>query len=95
MVEAEEDIFYVTASDVYGTRTSHLYKLNLRDWRPGNAVDPELVLEFPEPKVGLNGSCLLNPDVLLVAGVTSLIWRVDLRGGHPFARDDGLQAQGK
>jgi hypothetical protein len=78
MVEAEEDVFYLTASDVYTTRISHLYRLDLRGWKPGDALKPELVLEFPEPKVGLNGSCLLAPGVLLTAGAWSLIWRVDL-----------------
>ena len=78
IVETEEDIFYLTASDVYATRTSHLYRIDLRGWRPGESIRPDFVLEFPEPKVALNGSCLLAPDVLLAAGVTSLIWRVNL-----------------
>lgn len=78
LVETEPDIFYLTASNVYTTRESHLYRLDLRDWKPGDPIRPKLVLEFPEPKVGLNGSCLLAPGVLLVAGATELIWRVDL-----------------
>ncbi len=85
VVEAEPDVFYLTAADVYATRTSHLYRLDLRGWQPGAAVVPQLVLEFPEPKVGLNGSCLLAPGVLLSAGFSTLIWRVDLSA-------DGRQA---
>ena len=52
--------------------------MGLRAWSPGESIAPQLVLEFPEPKVGLNGGCLIAPDVLLLAGATDLIWRVDL-----------------
>ena len=75
---AEEDVFYLTASNVYTTRVSHLYRLDFRGWEPGDTLRPELLLEFPEPKVGMNGSCLVAPNVLLAAGATALIWRVDL-----------------
>jgi hypothetical protein len=85
MVEEGEDNFYVTASDVYTTRESHLYRLNMRGWQPGAEVKPELILVFPEPKVAMNGSCMLSPGVLLAAGVTSLIWRVDLPNGNGSA----------
>jgi hypothetical protein len=46
------------------------------------------VLEFPEPRVGLNGGCLIAPDTLLIAGAANLIWRVDLpkNGGGASAR---------
>lgn len=37
-----------------------------------------VALEFPKPRVGLNGVCLITPNVLLVAGATDLTWRVDL-----------------
>jgi hypothetical protein len=88
MVETEEDVFYLTSSDVYTTRTSHLYKLDFRQWKPGDKIAPELVLEFPEPKAAMNGSCLVAPNVLLAAGATSLIWRVDLpTGGGPISAD--------
>ena len=45
-------------------------------------------IELPEPKVGLNGGCLIAPDVLLIAGAANLIWRVDLpkNGGEAAAR---------
>ena len=78
ITETEEDVFYLTASDVYKTRISQLYRLDFRGWNPGDAIRPEFLLEFPEPKVAMNGSCLLAPNVLLAAGATSLIWRVDL-----------------
>lgn len=86
MVEDGEDIFYVTASDVYTTRESHLYRLDMRGWLTEKKVEPELILLFPEPKVGLNGSCLLAPGVLLAAGITALIWRVDLPNAAESAR---------
>jgi uncharacterized protein YndB with AHSA1/START domain len=72
------DTGYLTTSDVYTTRTSHLYRLDLSGWKPGGTIQPELLLEFPEPNVAMNGSCLLSPNVLLAGGATSLIWRVDL-----------------
>ena len=78
MVEAEPDLFYVTSADMYHSWASQLYRLDLRNWQPGDAVEPELVLEFPDPQVAVNGSCLVAPNVLLVAGAFSLIWRVDL-----------------
>jgi hypothetical protein len=88
IVEGERDVFYLTASDIYKTRTSRLYKLDLSDWKPGDELSPELLLEFPEPKVAVNGSCLVDPKLLLVAGATNLIWRVDLpvEGGKASAR---------
>jgi hypothetical protein len=85
-VETEPDVFYLSASNVYTTRESHLYRLDLRGWAPGSPVTPKLVLEFPEPKAGLNGSCLLAPGILLVAGATDLIWRVDLPADGGEAR---------
>lgn len=78
MIEAEPDIFYVTVSDVYDTRESKLYRLDLRAWKPGEKIEPICVLHFPDPKVGMNGSCLVAPHVLLAGGATDLIWRVDL-----------------
>ncbi len=46
---------------------------------PDNPVEPRVVLELAEPRAGLNGACLLAPNVLLAAGVADLIWRIDLR----------------
>ena len=88
MVETDPDVFLIGTSDVYGTRESRLYRLDLRAWSPGESIEPQFVLEFPEPKVGLNGGCLIAPDVLLIAGAANLIWRVDLskNGGEAAAR---------
>jgi hypothetical protein len=88
VVETDSDVFLIGTSDVYGTREARLYRLNLRAWRPRESIEPQFVLEFPEPKVGLNGGCLIAPDVLLIAGVTDVIWRVDLpkNGGVASAR---------
>jgi hypothetical protein len=88
VVEIDPDVFVIGKSDVYGTRESRLYRLDLRAWSPGESIQPRLVLEFPDPKVGLNGVCLIAPDVLLIAGATNLIWRVDLpkNGGKASAR---------
>ena len=88
VVETDPDVFLIGTSDVYGTRESRLYRMDLRAWTLGDSIEPQLVLEFPEPKVGLNGGCLIAPDTLLIAGAANLIWRVDLpkNGGGASAR---------
>jgi sugar lactone lactonase YvrE len=51
----------------------------MRDWAPGISVIPEVILQFPESVRALNGSCLIAPNIILVAdSIASLIWRVDL-----------------
>lgn len=89
IVEAEPDVFYISTSDIYTWHKSSLHRLDLRGWVPGNAVTSESVLRFSEPVRGLNGSCVIAPDVILLADCfASLIWRVDLStdGGQPKAR---------
>ena len=88
VVETTPDVFLIGSADVYKTHEAQLYRLDLRGWTPGGKIEPQLVLTFPEPKVGLNGGCLIAPDVLLAAGAANLIWRVDLPadGGHASAR---------
>ena len=89
IVEVEPDIFYIATSDLYTSHESYLHRLDMRDWNPGKSVSPEVVLEFPEPVRGLNGSVLIAPNIILIADCfASLIWRVDLspNGGKPTAR---------
>jgi hypothetical protein len=88
VVETDPDVFLIGSADVYGTHEARLYRLDLRNWAPGREVEPQCILEFPEPKVGLNGGCLLASGVLLAAGAATLIWRVDLPrdGGSASAR---------
>ena len=78
IVETQPDVFLIGTCAVYGSREARIYRLDLNGWTPGEKLEPELVLEFPEPKVAINGACLIAPNVLLVAGITDLIWRVDL-----------------
>ncbi len=78
VVEWKPDRFLIAVADVYDTRESRLYDLDLTGWTPGAAVAPRCMLEFPKPWVGLNGGCFLAPNVLLAAGMANLIWRVDL-----------------
>jgi hypothetical protein len=62
---------------------------DLRDWAPGKSVNPEVVLKFTEPVRGLNGSCLIASNIILIADCfANLIWRVDLprNGGKATAR---------
>jgi hypothetical protein len=77
--EVEPDVFYIATTDFYTWHKSYLRRLDLRGWTPGVAIDPQIVVEFPETARGLNGMCLIAPKVLLVAdSFAGLIWRVDL-----------------
>lgn len=78
IVEWKPDRFLLGVADVYATREARLYEIDLNGWSVGAPVAPRLVLEFPKPWVGLNGACLVAPNVLLAAGLAELIWRVDL-----------------
>jgi hypothetical protein len=89
IVEVEPDIFYISTSNLYTSHESYLHRLDMRDWVRGESVNPEVVLTFPRPARGLNGSCLIAPNIILVADCfASLIWRVDLapNGGKVTAR---------
>lgn len=85
VVEWRPDIFLLGVADVYKTHEARLYAIDLRGWNPGRPIEPRLVLEFPKPWAGLNGGCMIAPNVLLAAGIANLIWRVDLA-------DDGSAA---
>lgn len=87
VVEWKPHCFLVGVADVYRTHEARIYQLDMRGWTPDRPIEPRLLLEFPEPKAGLNGGCLLAPNVLLAAGAANHIWRVDLaRNGTPSAR---------
>jgi hypothetical protein len=79
IVEHEPDVFYICTGNAYTTHEAYLHRLDLRGWAPGTTAKPELVLTFPEEARGLNGSCLIAPDTILIAdSFAGLIWRVDL-----------------
>ena len=79
IVEHEPDVFYICTGNAYTTHEAYLHRLDLRGWTPGATAKPELVLTFPQEARGLNGSCLIAPDTLLIADTfAGLIWRVDL-----------------
>jgi hypothetical protein len=82
IVETQRDVFYISSSDGYTTRESFLHRLDLRHWNPGEPVSAETVFQFGERAGGLNGCCLVDPDVIVLAdSVSGLIWRVDLPPG--------------
>ena len=81
VVEWKPERFLLGVADVYDTRKAKLYEIDLGGWSSGAPISPRMVLVFPEPRAGLNGACLIAPDVLLAAGMEGLIWRVDLREG--------------
>lgn len=87
VVEWQPDLFLLGVADVYETHEARLYAVNLRDWTAGRSIEPRLMLEFPRPWAGLNGGCMIAPNVLLAAGMANLIWRVDLaEDGTAIAR---------
>ncbi|WP_134730837.1 hypothetical protein [Amycolatopsis nivea] len=83
VVEVEPDVFIVSVTDGYATHESHLVRIDLSGWAPGEPVAPEIVFTFDDRVRALNGSCLLGPGVLAVADCfdPGRIWRVDLGEG--------------
>ena len=79
IVEIESDVFVLLSGNVYTTHESFLHRLDLRNWKAGTPIAPEIICQFPERARGVNGACLLGTGVLLVADCfAGLIWRVDL-----------------
>ncbi|WP_275291872.1 hypothetical protein [Amycolatopsis sp. La24] len=83
VAEVEPDVFIVSVTDGYATHESHLVRIDLGGWTPGEPVAPEIVFTFDDRVRALNGSCLLGPGVLAVADCfdPGRIWRVDLGEG--------------
>jgi hypothetical protein len=79
IVEVEPDVFIICMSDAYSSHESHLLRVDLTNWQPGDPVSPETIYTFDERAGGLNGSCLIGPGVMLVAdSFAGFIWRIDL-----------------
>ena len=79
IAEVEPDVFVLCVSDAYKSHESHLVRIDLNGWMPGDPVSTETIYTFDERAGGLNGSCLIGPRVLLVAdSFSGFIWRVDL-----------------
>lgn len=82
IVEAEPGVFIVCLSDAYTSHESHLARIDLRGWTPGDPVSPDIICTFDGRARGLNGSCLLGPGVMAIADCfAGLIWRADLSPG--------------
>jgi hypothetical protein len=79
IVEVEPDVFIISLTNGYTTHESHLARVDLNDWVPGEPVSPEIVYTFDNRVRALNGSCLLGPGVMLAADCFGgFIWRIDL-----------------
>ena len=80
IVEVAPDVFVVNLTEGYTTHESHLARVDLTDWTPGEPISPEIICTFDDERVrALNGSCLIGPQVMLVADCfAGLIWRIDL-----------------
>jgi len=57
---------------------SHLARVDLTGWAPGDPVSREIIYTFDYWVRMLNGSCLLAPGVMLIADLAGLIGRIDL-----------------
>ena len=90
IVETEPDVFYLVSGNFYTTHEAYLHHLDLRGWTPGEPIRLKTIFTFPDTARGLNGTCLIAPNILLVADCfAGLIWRVDLpaqEGDQPAAR---------
>ena len=79
ITEVAPDIFIISLTEAYTTGESHLVRIDFASWTPGTPVAPEIIYTFDDRVRGLNGSCLLGPNVMAVADCfAGLIWRVDL-----------------
>jgi hypothetical protein len=77
--EVEPNVFYLCTSNAYTDHKASLHRIDLRNWRVGDQIQPQKVLDFPDRAGGLNGGCLIGRRTILVAdSVAGLIWRVDL-----------------
>jgi hypothetical protein len=86
IVEAEPDVFIVSLTEGYTSHESHLARIDLNNWAPGERVSPEIIFTFDDRVRALNGSCPLAPGVMVIADCfAGLIWRVDLAEGAPRA----------
>lgn len=95
IVEWKPERFLLGVADVYYTLKARLYEVDLRDWSSGASIAPRLMLEPPEPAVGLNGACFIAPNVRLAARMAGLIWRLDLTdagtaSAHIWLRHDSM-----
>jgi hypothetical protein len=82
IVEVDPDVFIVSVTEGYTSHESHLARIDLTDWRPGDPVTPEIIFTFDDRVRALNGSCLLGPGVMLAADCFGgFIWRIDLGQG--------------
>jgi hypothetical protein len=82
IVEVDPDVFIVSMTEGYTSHESHLARIDLTDWTPGQPATPEIVFTFDDRVRALNGSCLLGPGVMLAADCfAGFIWRIDLGPG--------------
>jgi hypothetical protein len=82
IVEVDSEVFLVSMTEGYTSHESHLVRIDLTGWTPGDPVTAEIVFTFDDRVRALNGSCLLGSNTVLAADCfAGLIWRVDLAPG--------------
>jgi hypothetical protein len=82
IVEVDPDVFIVSMTEGYTSHESHLARIDLTDWRPGDPVTTEIIFTFDDRVRALNGSCMLGPGMMLAADCfAGFIWRIDLASG--------------
>ena len=79
LAELAPDVFLLLCGNLYTTHESFAHLIDLRDWKAGSPVVPRLLCRFPAEARGLNGCCVVVPDVIFIADCfASLIWRMNL-----------------
>ena len=83
IVEVKPDVFYISTTSLTGKGDvpGRLWKLDMNNFVDGETdfPNPFPVLTFPGESRFLNGSCLVAPNVILLADSwADLIWRVDI-----------------
>jgi hypothetical protein len=68
-----------------------LVRIDFTGWTPGAPVSPEVICAFDDRVRGINGSCLLGPNVLAVADCfAGLAWRIDNADDFCLDEDAGF-----
>jgi hypothetical protein len=63
LTEVEPNVFYLRTSNAYTDHKSSLHRIDLRNWRVGDQIQPQKVLDFPD-----RARVRVNPETLDAMG---------------------------